>query len=178
MNALPIAVLLALSAVAATAPGAAVEAVVTWSSPAGWMRSDYANGPDPVVAFENGSDRLKLAVYGAPGSAFKTVAEFMSGPAATSMGAPPTKDGTETVAGAATTVYRRKFPLLSGDPHGAGRPRFMGVEKFVVLKPAADGRFAVVSYMQDTPAPDLQGKGEKAWKRLLNSLVSPKARKP
>lgn len=147
-----------------------------FEAPKGWTRSAYANsaGADPVVAFEHGADAIRVYVYGAPGSFYKTPAEFLAGPAATSMGRPPEKVGSATVAGAATTVYRRDSPQPTGDPHAATpAPAFMGREFFCVLPTLPDGRFAVLTWERRMPIPDLAGIGEKAWKSLLNSTRRP-----
>jgi len=174
-RALPAVLLLSAAAASAPRPGpaAAVDAVVRFAAPAGWTRSDYANGADPVVAFENGADRLLVRVYGAPGSAYKTPAEFLQGPAASTLGRPPERAGAATVAGRQTPLYRHRIPVGLGDPHVAdGRPPRLGPEVFCVLPARADGRFAVLSHARESEIPDLAGLGEKAWKSLLKSARS------
>lgn len=173
-------VLLLCAAAAAPAPSPA-DSVVSFAAPAGWTRSDYANsgGVDPVIAFEDGEDRITVAVYGAPGSAYKTPADFLSGPAASTMGRPPERAGAATVAGRKTGLYRHQIPVQLGDPHLADpRAPSLGPETFCVLPPGRDGRFAVLSYFRQTPVPDLHKRGEKAWKSFLKSVRRPKAPKP
>ncbi len=157
-------------AAAAPNPGASVVSVVGFEPPKGWSRSDYANsaGADPVVAFEAGADVIRVSVYGAPGSAYRTPAEFLAGPAATTMGRPAAPAGSATVAGVKTPLLRRGSPQPGGDPHAAsGAPPAMGEELFCVLPVRPDGRFAVLSWERRTPVPDLERRGEKAWRAFL-----------
>ncbi|MBI3564899.1 MAG: hypothetical protein HY079_06875 [Elusimicrobia bacterium] len=162
-------------------PGAAIAALLTVAAPAGWERTEYANagGADAVLAFEKGSDRLAVNLYGAPGSFYKTPDEFLKGPAATTMGRPPEKAGTAVVAGAKRARYRHGVPLMDGDPHvpPSGPPR-LGRGEFVVLPPAPDGRFLVLSYERLSPVPDPTGDSEKAWKYFLKSARPAKAHAP
>lgn len=165
---------------AAPAPGDAVAAQWRFAAPEGWRRSDYANagGVDAVVAFEKGSDRLTLRLFGAPGSFYKTPEAFFAGPAATTMGKAPDRAGSAAVDGRKIAVYSRRYPLADGDPHmvGPATTRF-GDETFCVLPPGADGRFLVAAYARESPIPDSKGSGEKAWKKLLNSLKRPTPKK-
>ena len=109
-------------------PAAAVAVLVRFTAPKGWTASDYANsgGADPVVRFENLSDAITLKAYGAPGSAYATPEVFLTGPAATSQGAAPTKEGTVSIAGRKLTLYRRRFPVSVPDPHGPPVPLMQG----------------------------------------------------
>lgn len=152
-------------------PAAAVAALVRFTAPKGWTASDYANsgGADPVVRFENLNDAITVKAYGAPGSAFPTIESFLKGPAATSQGAAPVQDGTVTVAGKTLTVYRRRFPVNLPDPHGPPAPLMLGSEAFVVL-PAAGKSFVVLSCVRDSPAPDIERAGEKAWTAFLKTV--------
>ncbi len=172
----------ALAAAKAPATGpAAVDAVVRFEAPKGWTRSDYANsaGADPVVAFENGADAIRVSVYGAPGSSYKTPEEFLAGPAATTMGRPPEKAGSVKVAGTTTTLFSRGSPRPNGDSHVVSAlPVPMGKELFCLLPALPDGRFAVLSWERRTPVPDRDGRGEKAWRSLLKSTRRPMVPKP
>ena len=150
-------------------PTAAVAALVRFTAPKGWTASDYANGPDPVVRLENLSDAITIKAYGAPGSAFATPEIFLRGPAATSQGAAPVEDGTATVAGRKLTVYRRRFPVNLPDPHGPPAPLMLGSEAFVIL-PVAGKNFVVISSVRDSPSPDIERAGQKAWTAFLKTV--------
>jgi hypothetical protein len=175
-----LAVWAAASPAPAARPAGAIAALVRFQAPAGWTRSDDANsaGADPVVSFERGADRIAVYAYGAPGSAYRTPADFLKGPAATTMGRPPVRAGSAVVAGRKTPLYRREIPLIDSDPHeSTGRPPRMGVEIFCVLAPAADGRFLVLARSRSTPVPDLEARGDKDWKVFLKT-VRPAGPKP
>jgi len=153
-------------------PAQAIAALVRFTPPKGWTPVEYANaeGADPVLRFEKLSDAVQIRVFGAPGSDYPTIKDFMAGPAATEQGAAPAADGTVTVAGRKLAVYRRRFSTGVSNPHGPAAPKApMGVERFCVL-PLKDGRFAALAYRRETPAPDLEGKGEKAWAAFLKSI--------
>lgn len=173
------AVLLALAAPSwaaetkAPSPAKTIAAVIRFSAPKGWRAEEYANGADLVSAFVSGEDRIVVRVFGAPGSAYADPAAFLSGAAASTMGRPPEKAGEATVAGRRTTLYRRGFPVNLGDPHiPSGRQQVLGLEVFVILPPRK-GRFVVLSYARESPAPDLERAGEKAWAAFLKTVKSP-----
>lgn len=157
------------------ASASAFAALVRFTEPAGWDRSDYSNsgGADAVISFEKGLDRISVYLYGAPGSFYKTPSDFMRGPAATTMGRPPVRTASGVVAGSRVSVYRRRFPLAEGDPHIPSPRERLGSESFCVLPPAADGRFVVLSYARETPAPDPRSLGETAWKAFLKGVSRP-----
>jgi hypothetical protein len=157
--------------VKAPTPSQAVAALVSHQPPKGWKAEEYANGggADPVVAFVDGLDRIAVRVFGAPGSGYKTPAAFLAGPAASTMGAKPDKVGSVTAGGKEVTLYRHGFPINLGDPHAASGPTTLGREVFCIL-PAARGRFVVLSYSRESPAPDLEGRGEKVWEAFLKTV--------
>jgi hypothetical protein len=179
MNTRILAVLLALAAPAAAkeaakmpTPAQAVAQLVQFVPPKGWSPRDYANagGADPVASFEDGEDRIVARAFGAPGSDYKTPADFLAGPAALTMGMAPTIVGKVVVAGQTLTLYKRGFPINLGDPHIPSPPKpMMGVEKFCVL-PLSGGRFVALSYARSSPLPDLERTGEKAWESFLKSV--------
>ena len=160
-------------------PSNAAAALLDWTPPRGWTASEYSNsgGADLVVAYGKGLDRIEIKIFGAPKSFYATPADFMAGPGATTMGRAPVKSGAARAAGRAVTVYRRDYPLPDGDPraYSPGPPR-LGRETFCVLPPFPDGRFAVLSYARESPAPDVAGRGEKAWREFLAGVR--RARKP
>jgi hypothetical protein len=169
---------LAACASAAPPPAAkpsadAVAALVKFRGPASWHRSDYANsmGADPVVSFERGSERIAIYAYGASGSAYKTPDDFLKGPAASTMGRPPVRDGAATIAGREQALYRRGYPLTDTDPHvpQTQAPR-MGEEVFCVLPPAADGRFVVLAHDQNIPATETSASTGAAWLAFLKTV--------
>lgn len=177
------AVLLALSAAASAAenveapkpvkptPAQAVAAVVALKPPTGWAAEEYANngGADPVVAFADGVDRIAVRVFGGPGTGYKKPAAFLASPAASTMGRKPEKIGSVKVAGRELDLFRHEVPVNLGDPHAASAPPTLGREIFCLL-PAAGGRFVVLSYARESPAPDLEGGGEKAWEAFLKTV--------
>ncbi len=178
MSRLLLAALLAAPAAAELGSPGSLEMAkyVTWKGPKGWRVEEYANGggADPVVAYVYGQDRLTVRLFGAPGSAYKDAAAFFAGPAATSMGKKPGSSGTAKVAGKTLPVRTRTFPVMLGDPHTRGAaPPLTGRERFVVL-PLAEGRFAVLAMARESPAPDLERTGEKAWKAFLASVAPAK----
>lgn len=158
--------------VTTTTPSQTIAALVSYQPPKSWEVEEYANGggADPVIAFIDGSDRLVVRVFGAPGSGYKSPAAFLAGPAAATLGRKPEKAGATRVAGRELALYKRGFPVNLGDPHAppAGPPR-LGKEVFCVL-PASGGRFVVLSYARESPAPDRQRRGEKAWAAFLKSV--------
>lgn len=156
-------------------PHNTVAAFMRFTAPKGWTPVAYANaeGADPVLRFEKLNDAVQIRLFGAPGSDYPTIKDFMAGPAATEEGAAPAADGTVTVAGKKLPLYRRRFAISVSNPHGPAAPKSpLGVERFCVL-PLKGGRFAALAYRRDTPAPDLEGTGEKAWAAFLKT-VKPK----
>ena len=171
MSPLLLAACLAFIAPARAAESAA--AFVRYQAPKGWQAQEYANGADSVKEFVRDSDRLTVRLYGSPGSSYKTPADFLAGAAASTMGRPPEKAGSAVVAGRKTMVYKRGFPVNLGDPHTpSGGQQMLGSEVFVVLPPAK-GRFVVLSWARETPAPDLERAGEKAWAAFLKTIKRP-----
>ena len=157
----------------APSPSRTISAVVRFSAPKGWRPEEYANGADPVSAFVSGEDRIVVRTFGPPGRAYADPAASLSGAPPPTMGRPPEKSGEGTVAGHRVMFYRRGFPIEPGDPHTpAGPQQALGREVFVVLPPRR-GRFAVLSYARESPAPDLERAGEKAWEAFLKTVKSP-----
>lgn len=157
--------------VKAPTPSQIVAAYVTHQPPKGWKSEEYANagGAEPVVAYSDGLDRITIRVFGAKGSAYRTPASFLAGPAASTMGQKPESIGSVTAAGRRLPLYRHGFPINLGDPHAAPRPTVLGREIFCIL-PAAGGRFIVLAYARESPAPDLDRRGEKAWEAFLKAV--------
>lgn len=160
--------------VKASTPSQAVAAVVSHAPPKGWAVEEYANndGADPVVAYSDGADRITVRVFGGPGSGYKTPALFLAGAAARTMGAKPENAGSVSVAGRRVALYKRGFPVNLGDPHVPSGPPILGRELFCVL-PAAGGRFVVLAYARESPAPDLEGRGDAAWQAFLKTVKLP-----
>lgn len=153
-------------------PSQSVSALVSYETPKSWRVEEYANGggADPVMAFVDGSDRISVRVFGAPGSGYMNPTVFLAGPAATTLGRKPERAGDVGIAGRRLTLYRRGFPVNLGDPHAppAGPPR-LGKEVFCVL-PTSGGRFVVLSYARESPVPDRERRGEKAWAAFLKTI--------
>lgn len=153
-------------------PSLLIAGALRFEAPKGWQREEYSNGggADPVEAFVSGEDRIIVRVFGAPGSGYKDAASFLAGPGASTMGQPPEKAGSARVSGRERSLYKRGFPINQGDPHvPSGRQQMLGRELFLIL-PAAKGRFAVLSYSRESPAPDLERRGEKAWAAFLKTV--------
>lgn len=160
-------------------PSDSVAELVTFAAPtAGWHPVEYANsgGVDPVLRFERLSDAIVVKAYGGPGSAYKTPEDFLKGPAATSSGAAPESVGTVEVAGKKAKLWRRRFHVDLPDPHGPPAPVMMGSETFLVL-PASGKRFVVLSKVRESPAPDLEDVGGKAWEAFLKTVKMGSAKK-
>ena len=155
----------------ASSPSQAIAALVEFEAPVGWTVEAHANGGgvDPVVAFVDGLDRIAVYGYGSAGSAFKIPAEFLSGAAATTMGREPERIGSLTVAGLDVVLYAHGVPILLGDPHAPSALPTLGREVYCVL-PIADGRFVVLAYARESPAPDVERRGEVAWERFLRTV--------
>lgn len=163
---------------AVPSPSKVIAGAVGFQAPKDWQSEEYANGggADPVRAFVSGQDRIVVRVYGAPGSAYATPAAFLGGAAASTMGRKPEKAGEAKASGRTVTLYKRGFPINQGDPHTpSGGQQVLGQEIFLIL-PASKGRFVVLSYARESPAPDLERRGEKAWAAFLKS-VKPAGRK-
>lgn len=157
--------------VKAPTPSQTVAGFVRYKAPANWTVAEYANGggADPVVAFVDGVDRISVRIFGAPGSAYKNPPAFLAGPAASTMGAKPEKVASVQAAGRELILYRHGIPVNLGDPHAPSGPPTLGREVFVLL-PGTKGRFVVLSYARESPAPDLEGRGEKAWEIFLKTV--------
>lgn len=158
----------------APTPSQAISALLSRQPPKGWNSEEYANagGADPVEAFSDGVDRITIRAFGGPGSAYKKPAGFLAGAAASTMGRKPESVGSATVAGRRLTVYKRGFPINLGDPHAPSGPPMLGKEFFCVL-PVSGGRFVVLSYARESPAPDLERRGEEAWEAFLRTVKLP-----
>jgi len=141
--------------------------------PKGWTRTAYANagGVDIVVSFERSEDRLLVRVFGAKGSSYRSPEDFLAGPAAGTMGRAAERKGSIRIDGKVIALFERGFPLLGNDPHDStpSKPQ-MGTEMFCVLPPFKDGRFAVLSHQRESPIPDLEEAGEKAWAAFLRGV--------
>lgn len=151
---------------------------VRFASPPDWERSEFtsSDGMDTAVEFSQGDDRISILVFGAPGSAYKTPADFLAGPRAMSGEAAPVRAGVEKVAGKKTILYRRQFPLgdtrQTDDDDDAEEAR-MGTEIFCIVPPGADRRFVVLSYARENDEADPAGVGAKAWAAFLKTIRSP-----
>lgn len=164
MRGLLLAALLAVPAGAAAPPAEAVSALLTFTPPKGWALEAYANadGADPVLSYEKLSDSVEIRVLGAPGSDYPAPKDFL--------GEDVPGEETVTVAGRKLPLYRRRFPLEAKNPHGPSKIKSpLGTELFCVL-PLKGGRFAVLSYRRESPAPSLDGAGPKAWEAFLKTV--------
>lgn len=155
----------------AASPSEAITAIVGYQAPKGWKPEAYANGggADPVLAYVDGLDRIAVRAFGAPGSGYKNSASFLDGAAASTMGRKPETIGSVTASGRRLTLYRRGFPIGLGDPHSPSGPARLGSEVFCLL-PAPEGRFIVLSYARESPVPDLERGGAKAWEAFLKTV--------
>ncbi len=158
--------------VKAKTPGQAVREYLVVKGPAGWSAEEYSNaeGADPVVRFQSLSDAVVIRLYGAPGSDYPKAESFMAGPGATEAGAAPVDAGSVVVAGKKLALLKRRFPIVQADPHRPTPGRsLMGTELYCLL-PLKDGRYAVLAYRRETPVPDMDRKGEKAWEAFLKTV--------
>lgn len=151
-------------------PGAAFRALAAFTAPKGWAPEEYANGPDAVLRYEKGLDRISLRLYGSKGSAHKDPADFLRGPAATTMGKAPEPVGHVLVGGKKRPFYKRGYPIMLGDPHvRGGIPPALAVEHFVVL-PLSDGLFLVAAHAFESPVPSPRKDGEDEFLAFLRTL--------
>lgn len=151
-------------------PGAAFRPLATYAAPAGWTPQEYANGPDAVLRFQKGLDRISLRLYGAKGSAHKNPGDFLRGPAATTLGKAPEVVGQARVGGLKLAFYKRGYPIMLGDPHlRGGAPPALATEHFVVL-PLSGGLFLVAAHAYESPIPSSSKDGEDAFLAFLRTL--------
>lgn len=155
-------------------PDALIRAAVSFSPPKGWTARHHANGPDPVLEFVSGVDRIALRLFGTNGTAYATPAAFLRGPAAGTLGKPPRNAGERKVAGEKRALYEHRVFVPGGGAAGL-RESDMALERFVVL-PLPDGRFLVAAHAYLSPVPSAAPDGEKAFDALLATLKP--ARKP
>jgi hypothetical protein len=153
-------------------PAQAVGALLAFTPPKGWTASGYANaeGADPVVRFEKLSDAVVIRVFGAPGSAYATPKDFLAGPAGSDQGAAPESAGTAAVAGKKVELHRRSFSIEASDPHRPSPGRSLKGSEVYGVVPLKKGRFAVLAYRRESPIPDIDQAGEKAWTAFLKSI--------
>jgi hypothetical protein len=153
-------------------PAQAVGALLAYTPPKDWSASAYTNaeGADPVVRFERLSDAIVIRVFGASGSAYATPKDFLAGPAGSEQGAAADAAGAAVVAGQKLELHRRSFSIEAPDPHRPSPGRSLkGSEVYAVL-PLKKGRFAVLAYRRESPIPDLERAGEKAWAAFLKTI--------
>ncbi|MFA6030396.1 MAG: hypothetical protein WC969_11120 [Elusimicrobiota bacterium] len=147
----------------------AIAAAAQLTAPEGW---DAEVGPegekDPSVTFTKGGDRIRVTLFGGPGTRFKTSQAFLRSPAATTMGRPAQKDAVVKVAGARAYVYRHAYPEPSGDPHQRSEkaPR-MVMEEFCIVP--AGKAFFVLSYAEEG-VPDPSAPSRPSWEAFLKSF--------
>lgn len=164
MRGLLLATLLSSPALAAAPPAQAVSALLTFTPPKGWALESYANadGADPVLSYSKGADAVQIRAFGAPGSDYPAPKDFL--------GEDVPGEDSVTVAGRKLPLYRRRFPLEIRDPHRPSKGKIpQGTELFCIL-PLRDKRYAVLSYRRESPAPGLDGSGQKAWEVFLRTV--------
>lgn len=145
-------------------PAQAISALLSFKAPNGWKTVEYANAgaADPVLRFERGSDAILIRAYGAPGTDFPTPGDLIDGAV---YGTAPL-----VVAGNKVELRRRRFPIKPADSHHpSSANELLGVEEFCIL-PLKEGRFAVLAYRRESPIPDIERKGEKAWASFLKTV--------
>jgi len=161
-----------LAAVIASALAGAGEAPVpqTFGSaryvePAGWQ----AEKSDSSLRFSRGVDVIKARWFGGKGSRYAAAGDYLVGFEATTMGKTPEKARLAKVAGRKVWVYRHGYPIDLGDPHAASPgPVQLASEEFCILPMGT--RFLVLSWAHESPVPDPEAAGEKAWEAFLSSL--------
>jgi len=94
---------------------------------------------------------------------------FLKGFEATTMGKAPERVRQVKAGGRKVWVYRHGYPVDLGDPSAppAGAPA-LASEEFCVIP--LGGKFFVLSFAHESPIPDPEAAGEKAWAALLASF--------
>ncbi|MBI5210667.1 MAG: hypothetical protein HY927_11910 [Elusimicrobia bacterium] len=140
-----------------------------YTVPPGWEAEETASDADPAVTLSKGQDAIKIRLLGGPGSRYAGPREFLEGFEARTMGRPAEDLGLVAVAGVKTRLYRAGVPIMLGDPHVRDpRPPQLAWTQFCVL-PSGD-RFIVLSWTLESPVPDPEAAGEKAWRRFLSAF--------
>ncbi|MBI5622810.1 MAG: hypothetical protein HY924_03425 [Elusimicrobia bacterium] len=147
--------------------------------PKGWEKEEVFTRADPYVSFTLGEDIIKVRLLGGPGSRYAKPEDFLKGFEAATMGRPPERVREVKVAGEKAWLHRHGYPIMLGDPHLFDpKPPRLAMEEFVVLPRGR--RFFVLSWAHESPIPDPDAVGEKAWEGFLASFTPEpaKASKP
>ena len=141
-----------------------------FAAPAGWELERSDSAADPSVRLEKGLDVMRIRYLGGPGSRYRSPSGFLRGFEATTMGRPPKPVRRARLAGREVRVYGHGYPVDLGDPHLVDpRPPALAREEFCLL-PSGRG-FFVLSWAHESPVPDPEAAGEKAWRALLASFI-------
>ncbi|HBL19072.1 MAG TPA: hypothetical protein DD417_20510 [Elusimicrobia bacterium] len=140
-----------------------------FSGPAGWESEKSGTAADPGVRFSRGLDVIKVRLLGGKGSRYAGPDAFLKGFEATTMGKAPERVRQVKAGGRKVWVYRHGYPVDLGDPSAppAGAPA-LASEEFCVIP--LGGKFFVLSFAHESPIPDPEAAGEKAWAALLASF--------
>ena len=134
----------------------------------GW-RVRRTEGVDPSLAFLRGQDGIRVKLFGGKGSRYLKLHDFLKGFEATTMGNPPERVGEATVGGLRVAFYRHGYPLTQGDPDVSDpRPPALATEEFCILP--VGSRFLVLSWSQESGAPDPEPESAAAWRAFLDSF--------
>lgn len=139
-------------------------------SPPGWEKEEVGTPSDPYVSYSMGADTIKVRLVGGGGSRYRSEESFLKGYEATTMGRPPREVRKVGVAGREVALYSHGYPIMLGDPHVSDpRPPQLAAEQFVILPHGR--KFFVLSWSHESPAPDPDFAGEKAWETFLSSFT-------
>jgi hypothetical protein len=126
-------------------------------------------GTDPSLILSRDQDIIKARLFGGKGSRYLRLPDYLKGFEATTMGNPPEKVREATVSGLRIWFYRHGYPLMQGDPSVMDpRPPMLASEEFCILP--VGGRFLVLSWAVESPAPDPDAPGEAVWQSFLDSF--------
>ena len=150
---------------------------IGYSAPSGWELERNKPGREPELRFSKDLDAIKIRLRGGKGSRYASASDFVQGFEATTLGRPPEKLRKIRVAGRRVWLYRHGYPVMLGDPHMQDpRPPQLAQEEFCVIP--WGGKFWVLSWTLDSPVPDPEAAGERAWELFLSSFVLKEGRPP
>ena len=141
-----------------------------YAAPAGWELQKKDSAADPWRRFTQDSDVIEIKLVGGKGSRYASSADYLAGFEATTMGKPPEKLRQARVAGLKVWIWRHGYPINLGDPHVVDpRPPQLAREEFCLIP--CGKKFLVLKWAHESPIPDLNAVGKKAWESFLGSLA-------
>jgi hypothetical protein len=140
-----------------------------YAAPADWEAERKDAAVDPSARYSRGLDVIKIRLLGGKGSRYSGPADYLKGFEATTMGKAPEKVRQVKAGASKVWLYRHGYPVDLGDPSAppAGAPA-LASEEFCIVPHG--GRFFILSFAHESPIPDPEAAGEKAWALFLASF--------